>query len=193
MTLSRNLSILANNVSSTGGLTGQTLTSPTINTPIMGGSVITSGTSQASTSGTSIDFTGIPSWVKRVTVLFNGVSTNGTSLLQIQIGAGSIVSTGYNCISGALVTSITGASSYTSGFVIRTAGASSTLCYGTLVINLLTSNTWVASGVLVDTSDTRTIQTAGTVTLTGTLTQLRVTTVNGTDTFDAGSINILYE
>jgi hypothetical protein len=159
----------------------------------VGGGVIVSGTSQASTSGTAISFTGIPSWVKRITVMFNGVSTNGTSLLQIQIGAGSIVSTGYNCISGALVTGITGASSYTSGYVIRTAGASSTLCYGALVINLLTSNTWVASGVLIDTSDTRTIQTAGSLALGGVLDRVQVTTINGTDTFDAGSINILYE
>ena len=175
MTISRNLSLVGTNASSNG----------TVN--------ITSGTAVASTSGTAIDFTGIPSWVKRITVMLNGVSTNGTSFLQIQIGAAAIVSTGYNCISGALVTGITGASSYTSGFVIRTASASSTLCYGTLVINLLTSNTWVASGVLVDTSDTRAIQTAGSLVLGATLDRVRVTTVNGTDTFDAGSVNILYE
>ena len=47
-------------------------------------SAITAGTAVASTSGTSIDFTGIPSWVKRITVMFNGVSTNGTSNIQIQ-------------------------------------------------------------------------------------------------------------
>ena len=34
---------------------------------------------------------------------------------------------------------------------------------------------------------------AGRVTLSGALDRVRVTTVNGTDTFDAGSINILYE
>ena len=65
------------------------LTSP------LGGSVIVSGTSQASTSGTSIDFTSIPSWVKRVTVMFNGVSSNGASQKLIQIGSGSVTTTGY--------------------------------------------------------------------------------------------------
>ncbi len=66
-----------------------TLTSPVINTPTMGGSVITSGTAVASTSGTSIDFTGIPSWVKRVTILFKGVSISSTSQFLIQLGSGS--------------------------------------------------------------------------------------------------------
>ena len=51
---------------------------------------LVSGTAVASTSGTSIDFTGIPSWVKRITVMFNGVSTSGTSFKQIQIGSGSV-------------------------------------------------------------------------------------------------------
>lgn len=58
---------------------------------------LTQGTSQASTSGTAIDFTGIPSWVKRITVMFSGVSTNGTSVPQIQVGAGSVTTSGYLC------------------------------------------------------------------------------------------------
>lgn len=33
----------------------------------------------------------------------------------------------------------------------------------------------------------------GTISLAGALDNVRLTTVNGTDTFDAGSINILYE
>jgi hypothetical protein len=33
----------------------------------------------------------------------------------------------------------------------------------------------------------------GFVPLSGTLDRVRITTANGTDTFDAGSINILYE
>ena len=56
---------------------------------------IVSGTAVASTSGTSIDFTGIPSWVKRITVMLNGVSTSGTSIVQVQIGSGSPTTSGY--------------------------------------------------------------------------------------------------
>ena len=44
------------------------------------------GTAVASTSGTSVDFTSIPSWVKRITVMFNGVSTSGTSNPLVQLG-----------------------------------------------------------------------------------------------------------
>ena len=90
-------------------LTNKTLTSPTITGAVvsaMGSSILTSGTAQASTSGTAIDFTGIPSWAKRITVMFNGVSTNGTSNPQIQLGSGSPTTsgyTGYNARQGAAV------------------------------------------------------------------------------------------
>ena len=80
---------------------------------------IVSGTSVASTSGTSIDFTSIPSWVKRITVMFDGVSTNGTSNLQVQIGdSGGIENTGYTAAASGVANSgnlVTAASS-TSGF-----------------------------------------------------------------------------
>ena len=74
--------------------TNKTLTSPTLTSPAIGGTptgvgVLTSGTAVASTSGTSIDFTGLPSWVKRITVIFNGVSLSGSSNLLIQLGTGS--------------------------------------------------------------------------------------------------------
>jgi hypothetical protein len=150
---------------------------------------LTSGTTVASTSGTSIDFTSIPSWVKRITVMFNGVSTNGSSALMVQLGtSGGFVSTGY--ISGSETG--TGSGSITSGLACGRAGvvtASSTY-YGFLEIVTLNSNVWVSSGNTWDASFCYT--NAGGVTLGGTLTQVRVTTVSG-DTFDAGSINILYE
>jgi hypothetical protein len=155
--------------------------------------IIKSGTAVASTSGTSIDFTGIPSWVKRVTVMFNGVSTSGTSLPQVQIGAGSVDITGYS--SGGTVTGTASASSTaTSGVVIYDNGplATNTLT-GNLVINLVSSNTWVASYVIFDSSRVTAKFGGGSKTLSGTLDRVRITTVNGTDTFDAGSINILYE
>jgi hypothetical protein len=62
---------------------------------------------------------------------------------------------------------------------------------GSFSISLTTSNTWTGSGT-VGSNDTI-VFCAGTKVLSDTLTQLRITTVNGTDTFDAGTINILYE
>lgn len=174
-------------------LTSPTLTSPTINgTPVMGASVITSGTAQASTSGTSIDFTGIPSWVKRITVMFNGVSTNAVSSIQIQIGSGSVVSSGY--LSQAWAG--TGSGVITSGFsVLGTTSSAAYAFSGSIVLTLLGSNVWVSSGLLTYANVTSVGWTCAgnSPALSGALDRVRITTTNGTDTFDAGSINILYE
>ena len=152
---------------------------------------LVSGTAVASTSGTSIDFTGIPSWVKRITVMFNGVSTNGTSNLQVQIGSGSVTSTGY---SGGI--SQAGSTPYqitlTTGLGITASNAAVLSSTGTAVFSLLGSNIWVGTSTTSRSDGYG--QLGGTViTLSGTLDRVRITTVNGTDTFDAGSINILYE
>jgi hypothetical protein len=156
--------------------------------------VINSATAQASTSGTSIDFTGIPSGTKRITVMFNGVSTNGSSNYRIQLGAGSVQTTGYNSI---YITTSTGAaansSAATAGFDIGSVSSSSATLYGTAMFTLLGSNNWTCIGMFSNIGDVRTHSPSGAVALSGTLDRVRITTVNGTDTFDAGSINILYE
>jgi len=148
---------------------------------------MTLATAQNSTSGTSIDFTGIPSWVKRVTVMFNGVSTSGTSHYLVQVGAGSITTSGYasGSYNGSAVTSTTG--------MIVEAGSASLVQNGHVIFTSVGSNLWVSSHVVGRSSDGVSTNGGGTVTLSGTLDRVRITTVNGTDTFDAGSINILYE
>jgi hypothetical protein len=153
------------------------------------------GTSQASTSGTSIDFTGIPSWVKRVTVMFNGVSTSGTSSYLIQLGSGSIDNAGYISSSGVIVNAPSyGSASQTAGFNITgTQSDSSGLYGGSAIITLLGANTWTLQGCLGSALNARTFFSAGSKTLSGTLDRVRITTVGGTDTFDAGSINIMWE
>lgn len=157
----------------------------------IGNSALMSGTAQASTSGTSIDFTGIPSWVKRVTVMFNGVSTSGTSVVQIQFGSGSVQTTGY--LAGAA--NDASGTQLTSGFPINdTNSAAAETKYGTAIFCLLGSNTWTCNGtVYTPNGNSVIIDFAGAVSLSGILDRLRITTVNGTDTFDAGSVNIQYE
>jgi hypothetical protein len=166
----------------------QTLTNKTIE----GGTVI-SGTAVASTSGTSIDFTGIPSWVKRITVMFSGVSTNGTSIIQVQLGdSGGIENTGYVAGTLSAYNAVAG-TNFTSGFGIRTSNLASLDYSGHMVFTNISGNAWVCSGVLFAAPNQALGVQAGNKTLSDTLTQVRITTVNGTDTFDAGSINILYE
>jgi hypothetical protein len=155
---------------------------------------ITLGTVQNSTSGTALDFTGIPSWAKRVFVLFNQVSTNNTSAWLLQIGSGSIVNTGY--VSGSLSTQSAAvgspAGTRTDGFIINNAIIASYLFTGKVELINITGNTWISSGLLVATSGDRGAQSGGTLTLSGPLDRLRITSVTP-DTFDNGSINILYE
>lgn len=155
--------------------------------------LIGSLTAQSTTSGTSIDFTGIPSGVKRITIMLSGVSTNGTSNPLIQIGAGSVLTTGYVGV-GSYCGATVGVTSYTSGFGIS-GGVATNTYQGSITLSALnvTSNIWVASGVIAQPSTAFSYQVAGTVTLSGALDRVRITTVNGTDTFDAGSVNILYE
>lgn len=155
---------------------------------------IQAGTAVASTSGTSIDFTSIPSWVKRITVMFNGVSTNAASNLRIQLGAaGSTETTGYSSYAIAVIASSasSAAISSTSGFDFVESATS--INNGSFVFTLVSSNSWVVVGNIANAPATVITTLGGNKTLSGTLDRVRITTVNGTDTFDAGSINILYE
>jgi hypothetical protein len=157
---------------------------------------ITSGTSVASTSGTSIDFTSIPSWVKRITVMFNGVSTSSTSPPQIQIGAGSVTTSGYLGSNTVTAASAVVGVLFTSGFGIgvnTSNWSAAQTVSGSITISLLGSNFWSCSGSVGSSSSAAIFSISGGLSLGGTLDRVRITTVNGTDTFDAGSINILYE
>ena len=152
------------------------------------------GTAVASTSGTSIDFTSIPSWVKRITVMFNGVSTSGTSTPLVQLGtSGGVQSTSYE--SGVVfITSTVGISNSTAGFLLSASYAASDIFYGNLYICLQDSvtGTWTMNANFERNAGAAIAVCAGRKTLSGTLDRVRITTVNGTETFDAGSINILY-
>jgi len=152
------------------------------------------GSAQASTSGTSIDFTGIPSWARRVTVMFNGVSTNGTSLLLIQIGSGSIVTTGYLSAGSSIGAASAATTTSTAGFVSGNFNAAGGVLSGSVVLNNISGNIWVSNGTLYLTTVPQTNFTAGnSPALAGALDRVRITTVGGTDLFDAGSINLLWE
>ena len=152
---------------------------------------LTLETAKAATSGTSIAFTGIPSWVKRITVMFDKVSANGSSFFLVQLGdSGGFETSGYESFLTAAATTV-GTDNTTAGF--RAGGGIAARSYrGIIQVCLLSGNTWVASGTLNDWSANN-AYVSGSKTLSDTLTQVRLTTVNGTDTFDAGSVNIMYE
>lgn len=174
-------------------LTNKTLTSPTIDgTPVMGASVITSGTAVASTSGTSIAFTSIPSWVKRITVMFQGVSTNGTSNLQIQLGTGATPTYTTSGYSGTC-SQAGGNTTMSAAFVVNSNVQAAATYSGIITICLVSGNIYAESGTLNSSTAINGCFSGGSVSLAAALTAVRITTANGTDTFDAGSVNILYE
>lgn len=173
-----------------GAFQGATIPDASV-TPAKLAQPLTSGTAVAATSGTTINFTGIPSWVKRITVTFSAVSLSGSSNYLIQLGTSAgVVTTGYASSGfgyGAAVGS-------TAGQIIQSASATRLSTAITTFVNV-TGNTWVGTSVYsgeVSGSNGGGVTTVN-IALSGTLDRVAITTVNGTDTFDAGSINILYE
>ena len=155
---------------------------------------LVSGTALATTSGATKDFTGIPSWAKRITVMLSGVSTNGTSQPVIQIGSSAgITTTGYSTNTTSITSGANLTTAYTNGWQFYSSLASNVVS-ANLVLTLLdpATNLWTASG-LFQVNIPGIILMAGTKALPGTLDRIRLTTSGGTDTFDAGSVNILYE
>lgn len=188
-------------------LSGDTSGSITVSAPAVAGSTtqtlvnvtgtlapIVSGTAQTApfTDNTRAEFTGIPSWAKRITVMLQAVGTNGSSILQVQVGSGSFSTSGYT----SQAWSSSGSTVVSTGIYITSAMSSGYVLTGMMTLCLVGSNTWVATG-MVDLENATSIgfQTAGrTPALSGALDRIRVLAVNGTDTFDTGSIiNILYE
>lgn len=153
-------------------------------------------TPQVSTAGTSIDFTGLPSGVKRITINFVGVSTSGTSNPLIQLGdSGGIETSGYlgvgaQAANAAAVT----VTNYTTGFGIPYSAAANVM-HGSVILTLENSstNTWAANGQLALSNAAVEGWVTGSKSTSAVLDRVRITTVGGTDTFDAGEINILYE
>ncbi len=179
VTMAANLSVTGNTtitgtITATGGVSGG----------IRSGTAVTA-------SGTSVDFTSLPTGIKRITVIFSGISTNGSSNILIQIGSGSFTTSGYIGTSQLTTSAANASVAFTTGFGLVNAGAAY-VSAGLLTIDQISTNAFVSSGNFMC-NQPGVISTAGQVSLGGVLDRVRITTVNGTDTFDAGSINIFYE
>jgi len=148
------------------------------------------GTAQPSTSGYSINFTGIPSWVKKIKVQFVGVSTTGSSPIIVQIGSGSIQTTGYS----SAASSGTATAFASNGFAITNGGSSSNVVNGEFEISSFTLGTYTGFGCTTQNISTNAPHVcAGSVAISGTIDRVTITTAGGSDTFDSGAINIMYE
>lgn len=184
-------------ITGTGVTAGTTITA--LGTGTGGAGTYTVSTSQTTASTTitvvGIDFTGIPSTAKRITVMFQGVSTSGTSNHIVQIGSSSFTTTGYLGTCSNVATASANSSQMSTGFLVNNGAAAAAIYHGSIVLTLINSSTnaWTESGSLGRSDGTAGYFSAGSLALSGALDRVRVTTVNGTDTFDAGSINIMWE
>lgn len=147
-----------------------------------------------SSSNTSLDFTNIPSWVRRIVVMFASISTNGTTNIQVQLGTGSTPTYTTSGYLGTVI-STTGATTvaFTAGFLPSASITAGGVWQGQMIINNLTSNTWNESSTFGRSDSAAGAWGAGSVALSGALTAVRITTVSGTDFFDNGTVNIMYE
>lgn len=163
-----------------------TLTLPTFNGTV---GLLVSGTA-VTASGASINFTSIPAGVRRITVILSNVAYAAGGQGVIQIGSGSLSTSGYtgtsNSISGTLSTT-----SVTNGFGNLPTSVNTTTLIGQYVLTNVTGNTWVCSGMNNRIGDGILQLTNGFIALGGALDRLSI--VATTSTFASGTINILYE
>jgi hypothetical protein len=154
---------------------------------------INRGTEQATTSGTAVDFTGIPAGVRRITIAFNAVSSNGTSGRVVQIGSGSFVTSGYVSSGGSIAASTAGGNSITSAFLAGYATVAADAVNGAMTLLNISGNNWVASFAGGSSGGNFGMVSGGSLSLGGVLDRVRITNGNGTDTFDGGAVNIMWE
>jgi hypothetical protein len=154
--------------------------------------LITAATAQSPTTGTTVTFTSIPSWVKRITVMISGVSLTSNDYFGIQLGTSSgYESSGYlgaysSLPSGGAI----GGSNLSSSFIVGGFNATYT-SNGLATICLVSSTTWAFNSVTGSTGASLVITCGGTKAVATTLDRLQIIANSGT--FDAGTINILYE
>lgn len=156
--------------------------------------IMVQGTAQASTSGTSIDFTSLPTGIKSIVVSFVGVSTNGTDNILIQLGdSGGVETSGYLGSASRATTAVT-AENPTTGFAAVIVNAAASVWHGAITLSLVNAATftWTAAGMTGNSTAGQTCFVAMSKSLSAVLDRVRITTVSGVDTFDAGSINIQY-
>jgi hypothetical protein len=154
---------------------------------------ITLGTA-VTASGVNVDFTGIPATANRVKFMLVDVSTSGVSPLMLQIGdSGGVETTGYTGVITNVQGSVTPAAFGGSGFELSATVAAATIT-GVVTISRITGNTWVVDAALARTDGTARYTTSvGAKTLSAALDRVRLTTVGGADTFDAGTVNVSWE
>ncbi len=144
-------------------------------------------------SGTQVDFTGIPSWVKRIEIPISGLSTNGTTSYLFQLGrSGTVETTGYLSATMVGSTAVSTANA-TIGFSLLITPTIASTIHGIISLALIdaATNLWSFSWVGAGSDSAFMVFAAGSKALAGLLDRVRLTST-GPDTFDAGSARLNY-
>lgn len=176
----------------TPDVTASTVNGTTVNFNGVAAERVTLTASVNTSSGSFHDFTGIPTWAKKITVQIQDVSTNGSSQVLVQLGtSGGISTSGYAGATSYYLGASSGAvQSLSTGFQVFIGGAS-IFRFGTLVLTRLTGNKWMCSGQVAHAGGFAWC--SGVRVLTADLDRVRITTVNGTDSFTQGEVSLLIE
>lgn len=156
----------------------------------LGTTSLVQGNVVSTTTGTSVDFLNVPPNTKKITLIFNGVSTTGASGYSIQIGSGAADTSGYSSFSSYMTATAVSGVTVTNGFHLRVT-ANTEAHSGLVTICNLTGNTWIASGLTSTPGATSTC--SGTKTLSGVIDRIRLISTNGVDSLDLGNVNVIYE
>jgi hypothetical protein len=145
------------------------------------------------TNATSYDFIGIPAWTKRITIVLNGVKKSSTANFLVQIGSGSILTSGYSAYAGYVGSAGSGSITSTAGFNTAGDAASTVFVMGTIILYNIPGTTLWMSTLSAGSSNSYGISGGGNVNVGGTLDRVRVTTTSGTDIINAGYTYVIYE
>lgn len=153
-------------------------------------------------SGTEVEFTNINvesrdvAVVRRITVMVRSLSTNGTSGIEVQLGTSSGYTTsGY----GMGITDGTTSELAANGFKLAlvTGFLATDQISGHMVLTsidtVLPNTGWVCSVSTGNWNVAKGFSGGGSIGISGVLDRIKIKTINGTDTFDAGTATILVE
>lgn len=157
------------------GTAGQIIGSAGTSSSVLWEDRIISETAIATTSGSTHDFTDIPSWANKINIVFAGVVANQEILIRVGVSTG-FIETGYTSSSFSSGSN----TASTAGFRLRTSTAN-----GVMTLVRVSGNTWASTHAIQDCAG------GGSISLAAALDRVRITAVSS-GTFSAGSVNILY-
>jgi len=149
----------------------------------------------ATTSGTTVDVTGIPTTARKLTLMFNSVSADAADDLIIQLGdSGGIEATDYGTLSAECEADSVDLETNTAGFQVSQNQAAAVTAHGMIILCLsdASTNTWMGMSMISSGGSKMSLGTTF-KSLSAAITQLRLTSTAGTAVFDGGSFSVLVE